>query len=708
MQRIEELTKLVLKGEMRPETQSVEFEKEDIFLPPLIKDAKRIYEYVVAQKPVLTEYSAMTGLLIFDGSVPGDGMSIAGLKNVQEMCNLFYARPIDRLVTFEWQHATADYRKIIHKGMEGQIADIEASKMKHAGEEKAQEFLDALKIVANALVAWAAKCADEAYELAQKQENPEYRTNLLLLAESLRKVPTKPASTFYEAILSIYVCFSYDPDSLGTLDRTLYEYYIRDLEAGILTREKAKEYLQELFLMLQSRIPITSDRFTRGGESHFSVGGYLPDGSDGFTDLSLLMLEAMTELPTYIPQITLRWTAKLPFETFLKVLDLERKDSHKRIAFVNDDVKIPRTMEHWGFSFEEACSYTTLGCNEVAYPGGMVGGNSNSNGLRSMEITFHQRTDEILQAETFEEFFAVYRRELCADLDQILAYDDRFNLVRSRDYCLVTSLFFDGCIQKAKTYTQGACSLARAGSGMVGITNMIDSLAVVKQFVYDEKMISMQTLADALKANWHGYEELRTLIEKKGKFFGNDDETSNYVARLLTETIYEHLKDKTNIWGYKLGLGNLQGYNPHHEWFGSRTKATPDGRRDGEKLKFGLGQNDGRDRNGLTALLNSVAKCDPHGVITAGSSVTNLYLDEKLIKDDDYFGKTARLLETYFKNGGTHFQLNYVSKEELVHAKTRPEEYKSLRVRVSGFADYFVNLTESVQDDVIARTEHAR
>lgn len=109
----------------------------------------------------------------------------------------------------------------------------------------------------------------------------------------------------------------------------------------------------------------------------------------------------------------------------------------------------------------------------------------------------------------------------------------------------------------------------------------------------------------------------------------------------------------------------MQGYNPHHQIFGSATRATPDGRHAGEALKFGIGQSGGYDREGLTALLQSVAKCDAHGIITTGPSVTNLYLDEKLITDDEQFLKTARMLEIYFMTGGTQFQINYVSKEEL-------------------------------------------
>lgn len=131
--------------------------------------------------------------------------------------------------------------------------------------------------------------------------------------------------------------------------------------------------------------------------------------------------------------------------------------------------------------------------------------------------------------------------------------------------------------------------------------------------------------------------------------------------------------------------------------------ATPDGRYAGDSLKFGLGQSGGKDRNGLTALLNSVAKVDPTA-IGCGSTVTNLMIDEQLIKNDDHFEKTVTMLETYFKNGGVHFQLTYVSKEDLLRAKVTPEDYKNLRVRVSGFSDYFVKLDEALQDDIIERT----
>jgi formate C-acetyltransferase len=197
---------------------------------------------------------------------------------------------------------------------------------------------------------------------------------------------------------------------------------------------------------------------------------------------------------------------------------------------------------------------------------------------------------------------------------------------------------------------------------------------------------------------------MRTLILKKGKFFGNDDDTSNYIAQKLYRELYEFLKDKTNLYGYHWLIGDLLGYNIHHKWFGEKTLATPDGRYNGDMLKFGLGQSEGRDREGLSALLNSIAKVDPNG-IGCGSTVTNITLDGQLIKNDDNFEKTVDLLLTYFQNGGVHFQLTYVSKDDLMCAKEIPDEYKHLRVRVTGFSDYFVKLNEAIQDDIIARTE---
>jgi formate C-acetyltransferase len=705
-ERISKLAELTLAGKMYADTTKTAYDDADLLLPREERESKRICEYILNQEPKITEYSSMTGYFSFDGSVVGDAFRRDGHPSFQEACNLFYCKPIDNLSTFEWQHATADYDKVLRKGISGIIREIDESLGAHDKPEDIA-FLRALRRVAEALIGWAHKCSLRALECSRKVGCEEYKRNLERLSDALMRVPENAPGNFYEAILCIYLCFSADPDSIGTLDRYLYPFYKKDIENGTLTKEQAKEYLQELFLMLQAATRVTSDRFTRGGESHFCIGGYLPDGEDGFTELSHLIVESLIDLPTYIPQVTLRWTKKTPREAFRFMLDCERRDPHKRIAFQNDEKRIKCYTEICGIPFEKAVGYTTVGCNEPAFLGAITGSNSNINFLRSTESVFHKKSKLIENAKSFDEFFEVFKAELFSDLMCAYKYDDFYNKQRSGDINYISSLFFRDCIENAKSLTQGGGNTVIASPTCIGIPNVIDSLCVVKQFVFDEKLFTMRELIGALGANWQGYEDMRTLIVKKGKFFGNDDETSNYVAQRLYGEIYEFLKDKTNLFGYHWLIGDLMGYNVHHKWFGERTKATPDGRYDGEMLKFGLGQSGGHDREGLAALLNSIAKADPNA-IGCGSTVTNITIDEKLIKNDDNFEKTVDMLLTYFQNGGVHFQLTYVSKEDLIKAKCTPDDYKHLRVRVSGFSDYFVNLNEAIQDDVIARTEHTR
>ncbi len=707
-ERIQKLTALTLDGKMCPNTENIDFDREDMFLSEHERQSKRIREYIAAQKPVLTEYQTMTGLLKFEISdkppFSGDFMHCFTLKNTREAFEAFYTKPIDNLSSLEWEHATADFESAIRSGLRGIIEKINRSLEKYAGDEEKAGYLKALRTVAGALIDWAHRCAAAARALSETVQNTEYRENLEKLSETLMRVPEYPAESFYEAVLSIYILFGCEPDSVGTLDRTLRPYYERDREKGVLTEEKATEILQELFLMLQANTPKGSSNFTKGGESHFCVGGYDENGNDTFDDFSRLILKAVTALPTYIPQVSLRWTKKLPFETFLSVLRMAVSDPNNRIAFVNDEAKIHAVMHIADFPFEKACRYTSVGCNEVAYPGSFYAGATQTNVFRSLENLLYEREEELCLSDTWEKFFELYKKELFSDIDKMLWYDDQFMKIRGRDISYVTSLLFPDCIESGKSFTSGGCRYAVSGVSLIGLTNVFDSLSVIKQFVYDEKTVDMKTLLSALKNDWNGYEELHTRILKTGKFFGNDDETSNGVARLFCDTLYSYTENKRSALGYPYIFGNLIGYRPYHRWFGSNMRATPDGRKAGEDIKFGLGQSGGYDREGLTALLNSIAFCDTHGIISGGPSVTNLYFDEKLVRDEENIPKTAKLLETYFQNGGSHFQLNYVSREDLIKAKKDPTPYKNLRVRVSGFSDYFVNLEDPIQDDIIRRT----
>jgi formate C-acetyltransferase len=265
-------------------------------------------------------------------------------------------------------------------------------------------------------------------------------------------------------------------------------------------------------------------------------------------------------------------------------------------------------------------------------------------------------------------------------------------------------MFFEGSIERAKSITQGGAKNAIATIGTIGITTLVDSLTVIKQHIFDEKTFTIEQLHDALVNNWQGYEQMRSHIIKTTKFFGNNYEISDTIAARVANSMTEHFAPKRSNYGYHFLLGNLIGYNQHNKFFGELLMATPDGRYKGDAISFGIGQTDGKDREGLSSLLISVAKLNQN-LILCGATVTNILLEEQLIKNDANFEKLVKLFEAYFKLGGLHFQLNYISRQDLINAKADPEKYRSLRVRVSGFSDYFRLLNEDLQDDIIRRTE---
>lgn len=700
--RIKKLAEKTVNGDMYVYPVKTDYDRKDLFLSPVRMSGKRVCEYILNQEPKILAESCFTGLLTFDGSVEGDIFGRSGHKNFSIAMENFYNKPVDNLLTFEWQHSVGNFDKIIRRGLKGIKADIENSKIIHKNNAEALEFLETQTDFCNTVIAWAHKCSEKAGHVAETTDNKDYKENLIKLSHSLKKVPENPAESFYEAVLSLYVCYAFIPDSIGLIDRYLYPYYKNDIEKGILTPEKAAEYLQELFLMLQARIPKSSDRFYRGGESHFCIGGYLENGEDGFNEFSKLIVDSLLELPTWIPQISLRWTEKTPHDVLYYMLDCERKDPNKRIAFVNDEPRIRGLMKYTGLSYKDAVNYTMMGCNEIALPGGIVFGFDTMNILRSVENTFNQRSEDIIKAKSFDEFFEIYKEELFKDLWESEKISKGFQDIRNRDINIVSNIFIEGCIENAKSIRPDSANYIAVGV-IIGLPNVLDSLSITKQFVFDEKIVSMSDLISAVKNNWLGYEDLRNLIMKKGSFFGNDEECSNETAHSFFKALDEW--NNTNNYLHKKWLfGNLVGYNEHHKFFGNATKATPDGRYDGDMLTFGIGQGNGKDRKGLTALLNSIAKCDPYDILT-GPSVTNITLDEQLIKKDENFEKLVYLFENYFKMGGTHFQLTYVSKDDLINAQKESDKYKNLRVRVSGFSDYFVLLNEGLQNDIIARTE---
>ncbi|MBQ6104283.1 MAG: hypothetical protein IJL06_11500, partial [Kiritimatiellae bacterium] len=527
----------------------------------------------------------------------------------------------------------------------------------------------------------------------------------LAAAVRCERVPMRPARTFAEGVQAVFFCYDFLPDGLGRPDQYLRPLYEADLASGALTRERAAELLQELWIGIHAHTPHASPNYDKGGECHLVVGGLAPDGSDAWNDLSRLVVESVMACDLKRPQISLRWHPATPREVLRFLLDAERNDPNKRIAFDNDEPRVRAFVRRGGLPAALARDYVMVGCNEAAFQGGLSLGGCHVNALRALVRLLSERRADVLAAPDWPSFFALFKEEFLRDLGEALDWSDRFNRLRARDGNVLSSLVLHGCVEDAVPCTRGGCDRTVSCFDLLGTPNLFDSLAVVRQFVYEEKRIAMSELLAALDANWRGHEALRAEIRRDARFFGSADPFSDEIARAVHGVAARFADARRDLYGRPVFVGNHTGYNDNFAAFGRITPATPDGRAAGDALSFGSGPASGRDRGGPTGALLSAARMDPTGV-TCGTSILNLSVSEPTVRNEESFEKLVDLVETYFREGGLHLQLNHVSREELLDAKAHPEDHASLRVRVSGFSAYFTTLSPAIQDDILARTVH--
>jgi formate C-acetyltransferase len=269
---------------------------------------------------------------------------------------------------------------------------------------------------------------------------------------------------------------------------------------------------------------------------------------------------------------------------------------------------------------------------------------------------------------------------------------------------LTASLVVQDCIENVRGYTQGGARYNHCNWNVIGIANLADCLAALRTLVFEEQTWTLADLVQVLENNWQDHEALRQRVLNRLSHFGNDQDGVDDIAVRILETFSAIMQEHVPFRGGKYVLGTTAGGENMHIEFGRLTGATPDGRRDGESLADSLGASQGRDRRGVTALLNSVAKL-PHALLPTATTL-NVKLDPKLLADDGA-DKIATLIEGHFSSGGQQCQFNLVTREMLLEAKRCPEKHGDLMVRVCGYSALFTTLWPELQDEIIARTEHA-
>ncbi|MBP7569051.1 MAG: glycyl radical protein [Acidobacteria bacterium] len=627
-------------------------------------------------------------------------------------------------------HTVAD-DKIYRKGLAGLQADIDRqlASLDFLNDleayDKKQQLLG-MRLAADAVIRFAERHAEQAERLAAVEADPTRRAELELIAANCRHVPRQPPRTFWEALQAYWFVHlgvitelnTWDSFCPGRLDQHLYPFYKREIEAGTLTRERARELLQCFWVKFNNqpappKVGVTAaESGTYTDFSNIGLGGMKADGSDGVNEVTYLLLEVIDEMRLLQPSSNIQLSKKNPERFLRKACEVIRKGWGQPSIF-NADMVVAELVRQ-GKSVEDARCAGTSGCVEA----GAFGKESYIltgyfNLPKVLEITLNDgldpRTGKTIGLETgdpaaftaFDQVLDAFARQLRHFIDVKIAG----NQIIERLYaaCMPApflSIITDDCIAKGRDYNNGGARYNTRYIMPVGPATTADSLSAIQYHVFDRKTVTMERLVKATRDNFAGAEPLRQLLVNKTPKYGNDDEYADRFVERLCGMLVRDIDGRRGPTGSTYHVNYLS--TTCHVYFGSVCGATPDGRRAGAPVSDGISPAHGADRNGPTAVIRSAARMD-HA--RSGGTLLNQKFTPSLLDGDDGIEQLAHLVRSYFKLDGHHIQFNVVTADTLRAAQEDPEKYRDLIVRVAGYSDYFCDLTKELQEEIIARTE---
>ena len=622
--------------------------------------------------------------------------------------------------------------KIYKKGFEDFIKDIENSmeNLDFYNDPEAlekREELKAMKIAAQALISYANRYAKELEKLAERESNPERKSELEKMAKICRKVPAKKPATFWEALqyywfVHIGVITELNPwDSFnpGRLDQHLYPFYKREIENGSLTEERAKELLESFWVKFNNqpappKVGVTAEESSTYTDfALINVGGVKPDGSDATNELSYLILDVIEEMRIVQPSSMVQVSKKNPDRLLKRAIKII-KTGFGQPSIFNTDAIIQEHVRQ-GKDIVDARQGGASGCVEAGVFGKeayILTGYFNI--PKVFEITLNNGVDPITgkkigletgdptKFDNFDKLFEAFRKQLKYFLDIKIKGNNIIERIYSKELpAPFLSILIDDCILKGKDYHSGGARYNNSYIQGVGLGTITDSLTAIKYNVFDKKIVSMEELLNSLKNNFEDNEILRQRLINKTPKFGNDDDYADDIMKMVFESYFEFIDGRPNTKGGHYRVNLLP--TTVHIYFGKVTGATPDGRKAHEPLSEGVSPVQGADRNGPTAVIKSLGKLDH---LRTGGTLLNQKFTPQLLSDEAGENKLLNLIRTYFRYDGHHIQFNVVTAETLREAQREPEKHRDLIVRVAGYSDYFVDLNKDLQDEIIKRTEH--
>jgi pyruvate formate-lyase/glycerol dehydratase family glycyl radical enzyme len=642
------------------------------------------------------------------------------------------------------QNWTLDYGRVLHKGFKGIREELEGLR---AGlmpsdprfQEK-QAFIEAGLLTCEAVVTLARRYADEAEELAHREDDAEKSRHWQEIAAVCRQVPENPARNFREALQCQWWAQAWTRVELniggnvgnGRMDQYLYPYYRSDREAGRITDKEVLDLLRMFNLKMYQYIFFPLAGNVEGGTSGFAhfecvtLGGQTPEGLDATNDLTYLFLQSKRGVALTMPDLAVRIHANTPDRLYYEIAKT-MKEGQGYPKLLNDDIVIPMYLAK-GVPLRLANDYAVNGCMECRQIRREVYncGSAYSNEVMSLELALNDgkvrllgnlqvapKTGDPRSFESFEDVWNAWTQQMRYHLQKVFERTILYEGYRSEFIASpLSSITNEPFLREMRDSMtsgvgyEGSDFVSLVNIDMIGSGTLCDSLTAIKKLVFEDKRFTLAELMEAIDRNWEGAEAIHQLCLHAPKWGNNDpyaDEMMVRINRFMVDEIGK-LGNPNRVAGRNWELRVLP--VTAHVALGRVTWATPNGRKTGEPLSEGCGPQQGCDTRGPTALLNSIARFAPRDSKHWCSPLLNIKLSPSALAGEEGTEKLVALLKGWHRLRIWHIQVNCISAETLRAAQKDPEKYRNLIVRVAGFSAFFTELDKGTQDEIIARTEH--
>jgi pyruvate-formate lyase len=540
-------------------------------------------------------------------------------------------------------------------------------------------------------------------EVIGRYEREARSAGLTELADTLAAVRSDPPRTLRQAIQLAWLYILVTRVlNVGRLDVWFGKFYTDDLAAGRLTPDSAQTLVNSFWRLMYDEGHNFNSRVVLGGKDREN-----PASADRF---ALLCLESTRKFKLTRPQTTLRMYEGMN-EAVAEAAFKAIGEGCTFPMLLNDDVNIPAVATAFGVTEQEAALYVPLGCGELLLEKiNICSPNSAFLPSKCLEYALHDgrdgltghqigpRTGNPASFVRFEQLWKAYDTQVRYFMElSALKHAIGHRVVRREAPFLLVSALYHDCLEKGRGLLDGVRYLDGT-TEVVGYSNAADSLTALKKLVYDEKRYSLLEIVTALDSNFAGSGSLQKELLACPKF-GNDIPEADEMAG----RVHEHLA--YCALNHSGALGEIRKYmivhvnNHAHVAFGGLTAASADGRGNHETLANANNPTPGRDTNGTTAMMKSLASISPS---IHGGAVQNMKFSRQMFTD--YLPKTRALFKAYFAMGGTQAMVTVVSREDLEDAMSHPERHQNLVVRVGGYSARFVELSRDVQLEILNRT----